>query len=439
MAVTPHTVIPGERMSLHGTRATAKTVRRGRTRQAYWPVACVLLVIVASDYKLRLRANNQTVAGNPDPLVLLEVAAYAGVAIYLFLRFRPRIRLKVAQPLVYMGYAYATILIVSALYSPYHALAVVRACQVVVLLALCRSIARHAGRETLHRIAHGYVALVAGSVVFGVVVPFPRLPSQPDRFTWLYLHPVTAGQFLAIAVVILTGYLFGYPLERPGPKWPVGVYPLLLTVCAGGLIATGTRGAVFGAAVGVLVVIWTRWRGSRKIEVAVVLVVALAAIALIATSAVESFFERGESLQQLATLNSRTNLWSEALALFPQHPLYGFGLTSSRGLFLDTIGLGGGHNAFMNLLIDTGIVGVTVWLVLLAGIVITTARISSAESRLRVDRIIIQALMLSMMANSLFAEGLGAPANVACTWLFLLWTWADAAARAQRCGEPAVR
>ncbi|MGH3620722.1 MAG: O-antigen ligase family protein, partial [Sciscionella sp.] len=168
----------------------------------------------------------------------------------------------------------------------------------------------------------------------------------------------------------------------------------------------------------------------------VILVVVLAAVALIATSAIESFFERGESLQQLSTLNSRTDLWSEALALFPQHPLYGFGLTASKGLFLDTIGLGGGHNAFMNLLLDTGVIGVTVWLVLLVVLIGSALRITPAAPELRLDRIMSLAVMLSMIAESIFVEGLGAPANVACTWLFLMVAWADAATRSQRFGDP---
>jgi exopolysaccharide production protein ExoQ len=422
-------------MSLRGARDRPFAARHGRRELAHWPVVCVLLLVVASDYKLRLRADTQSLSGNPDPMVLFEVAAYAGVAAFLFFRFHPTIRLKRANMLVFSAYAYVAILVVSALYSPYHALAVVRACQVVVVLALCRSIARHAGRSALHEIAHGYAVLVAGSVVFGVLVPFPRLRTQPDRFTWLYLHPVIAGQFLAIAVVVLIAYLFGRPLDSPGPRWPVSVYLLLLAVCAGGLVATQTRGAVFGAAFGVLVVVWTRWRGSRKIEVGVILIVVLAAVALIATSSIESFFERGESLQQLSTLNSRTDLWSEALALFPQHPLYGFGLTTSKGLFLDTIGLGGGHNAFMNLLIDTGAIGVTVWLVLLVVLIGSALRITPAAQELRLDRIMILAVMLSMIAESIFVEGLGAPANVACTWLFLMVAWADTATRSQRFGD----
>jgi O-antigen ligase len=394
-----------------------------------WPVLCVLALVVASDYKFRLRANDQAVAGNADPFVLLEIGLYVLVACFLFLRLRPSSRLVRADLLTYLVYAYAAVLAGSALYSPYPQLAAVRAVQVVILLALSRSIARRASPAAPHRIAHGFAVLITGSVAFGVLVPYPRLPSQPDRFTWLYVHPVQAGEMLAIAVVLLAGYLLTHGLPRCGPCWPPAVYAGLLAVCLGGLVATKTRGAVLGAITGILVLVWTRWRGRRKVEAGVVLAVVLIAIALSSSSAIESFFARGESAARLASLNSRTDLWGYAFELFPEHPLYGFGLTASRGLFLDSIGLGGGHNAAVNLLMDTGLFGLLCWLALLATMLVTAHRLTRGRPGLTADRCLVLALLLGLIVNSVFTEGLGAPANVACTWLFVLCAWLAVAGR----------
>jgi exopolysaccharide production protein ExoQ len=395
------------------------------TSKRLWPVLCVIALIVASDYKFRLRADDQTIAGNADPFVLLEIALYALVACFLFVRFRPTTRIRRANVLTCLGFAYALVLAGSAVYSPYLQLALVRGAQVLVVLALSRSITRHGNLADLHRIAHGYIALLTASVLFGVIVPFPQLPTQAGRFTWLYVHPVQAGEMLAIAVVLLAGYVVTTGLDRSGPRWRLPVYLVLLAVCGGGLLATQTRGAVIGAIVGVLVVVWTRWRGRRKVEAGVVLAVVLIAVALTSSSVIESFFARGESLARLATLNSRTDLWGYAFQLFPQHPVYGFGLTASRGLFLDAIGLGGGHNALVNLLMDTGIVGSLVWLALLGMILLSATRVRGNRLGAQVDRGLILALTLAMIANSVFTEGLGAPANVACTWLFVLVAWTN--------------
>ncbi|WP_158889749.1 O-antigen ligase family protein [Amycolatopsis anabasis] len=409
--------------------STIRDATRRLVAPRRWPVACVLALVVASDYKFRLRANDQAVSGNADPFVLLEVGLYAFVACFLFLRFRPATRPRRADPLVYLAYAYAAVLVGSALYSPYYQLALVRAGQVLVVLALCRSIARHADAGAPHRIAHGYAILITGSVVFGVLVPFPRLPKQPDRFTWLYIHPVQSGAMLAIAVVLLAGYLLTHGLDRAGPRWPLPVYGVLFAICAAGLVATKTRGAVLGAIAGILVLVWTRWRGQRKVEVGVVLAVALIAIALTTSSAIESFFARGESVEQLSTLNSRTNLWAFAFDKIAEHPLYGFGLTSSRGLFLESIGLGGGHNAVINLLVDTGLVGLCVWLALLGCLLFTTHRLIRRTPPPLADRCVLLAVLFAMIVNSVFTEGLGAPANVLCTWLFVLVAWVGVLSR----------
>lgn len=384
---------------------------------------CALGLIVASEYKLRRRPPEQAVSGAPDFLVVLEITAYALVACLLFLRFRPTPRWRTTDWVTLAGYGYVAVLVLSALYSPYFELAVVRAWQMVVVLALTRSMARHATRATMHHIAHWYVVLVAGSVVFGVLVPFPRLESQPDRFTWLYLHPVVAGQFLMIAVVVLGAYLLGQRILRPGPHWPVPVYLALLVICTGGLIGTHTRGATAGAVIGLLATAWIRWRGVRRVEVTAALCLTLLTLGLATTSMLESYFLRDGSLQRLATLNSRTELWGYAFEAFGRQPLYGYGLSASRGLFLDEMGLGGGHNALVNVLVNTGVLGTAVWLLLLAGIFTNATYAGRQWREPRLDRTILIGVLLALLANAMFTEALGAPSNVAGIWLFVLAAW----------------
>jgi hypothetical protein len=82
----------------------------------------------------------------------------------------------------------------------------------------------------------------------------------------------------------------------------------------------------------------------------------------------------------------------------------------------------------VNLLTDTGILGALTWLVLLAAILITAMCLSLTSPGLQSrDRRMILALTLAMIANSMFTEGLGAPANVTCTWLFVINAWLNLA------------
>jgi exopolysaccharide production protein ExoQ len=391
-------------------------------RDRYWPVVSVLGLVVASDYKFRLRPDTDTINGHADPFVILEIGVYAVVALFLAARFRPSVRrLRRSDLGTYLGYAYVVVCAGSALYSPYLDLGLVRAAQLIVVLALARSIARHADAAAPHRIAHAYAVLIAASVLFGVLFRYPELPSQPGRFTWLYVHPVQAGMMLAIAVIVLTTYLVGTRIRRNGPVWHPAVYGVLWLICTGGLLATQTRGAVAGAVVGVVVVVLTRFRGIRRLEVVLVSCVGLAAVALVFSPEISAFFARGETTAQLETLNFRTDLWKQALEAVLQHPLYGYGLGASRGLFLDSTGLGGGHNAVVNLLVDTGLLGTAVWLALLVVLGRTAFRIRTM--RLRTDRALVLAVLCGMVVNTMFTEGLGAPANAMCTWLFVLLAW----------------
>lgn len=424
-------------VSARGHAEPALPGPRGRLRHA-WPVAAVLALVVVSDFPFRLREQDKAVSGSADPFVLLEIAVYALIALGLFAQCRPRPRLVRPDRLTLAAYALAVVLAATALYSPYPALAMVRAGQVLVVLALFRTIARHGDAGDPHRIAHGYVALLAAAVVFGVLVPFPRLPRQEERFTWLHVHPVQAGEMLAIAVVVLAGYVVAHRLPRHGPRWPMPAYLVLLGICAVGLLATRTRGAVIGAAVGVAVLLWVRWRGAAKLEVIAVGSVFVALIAVSGLDLLEQYFARGESADRLATLNARTDLWALALERFAERPLYGHGLAASRGLFLETIGLGGGHNALVNLLVDAGVVGALAWLAVVAAIGIVARRLLRTNGPARVDGIIVLSVLSGMVANSLFTEGMGAPANVSFSWLYLLLAWV-APARTAEAGDRSRR
>ncbi|SDQ69734.1 O-antigen ligase family protein [Actinopolyspora saharensis] len=387
--------------------------------------ACLLALIVASEYKFRLRDQDQSVSGNPDVFVLLEIATYAVVACWLFVHFRPAPRLHTAHWVTLTAYAYVATLWLSTTYSPYFEMALVRSWQMAVLLAATRSVVRHSGRATMHLFAHSYCVLVSASVVFGALVPLPRRESQADRFTWLYLHPVTAGQFLAIAVVVLVGYVLGRRNTHTGPSWPLPVYLGMLLICTVGLVATNTRGAALGALVGSLTALWVRWRGTRRLEITAFLSVGLLAIGLAATPLITAFFTRGHSMSRLFTLNSRTELWGYALEEFFERPLYGHGQSATRGLFLDEMGLGGGHNAVINLMVNSGLLGLVVWSALVFGILLNTARAARSSPEPRQDRILVYAVLVGMLANSVFTESLGAPSNVAAVWLFVLAAWSE--------------
>ncbi|CUU55404.1 O-antigen ligase [Parafrankia irregularis] len=395
-----------------------------------WALAAVVLpLMLASDYKVRLRGKEATTSGQADLFILAEMAVYATVGVVLLLTVARAPAQRRNATVVVLAWVFGSYCALSVVWSPYGSLAVVRAAQLLLTVAVAQTAARYASRAQLHGLAHAFAATVAGSVLFGALHRFPPVSGETaGRFTWLYVHPVVAGIYLGAATVILTVYL-----TRPGREhriWPTWTYQVLLVVVGSGLLASRTRGALGGAVVAALLAMVCGARGARRLDLLATIGVFTAIAAVTSLDVVLSYLSRGESAEKLATLNERTNLWSLALDAFEQKPMTGWGLTASRGIFLDAIGLGGGHNAFVNVLVDGGAIGALLWLALLGGIVVALRglwrRIRPDE---RADLTLLTALLLFLLFDGLTAEHMAAPANVANILLAVIVGWTGALTR----------
>jgi O-antigen ligase len=389
----------------------------------WWAVVLPLALMLASDYKLRSREVDQAVGGSADLTVLVEIAVYGFAALYLYYRFGLRAPTRPTTGLLLAAWAFAVYWAMSALWSPFMSLGIVRGVQLLVTMCLAYTIATRAEPRDLHRLAHAFIAIVLASVAIGVAHPFPRTSRTEDRFNWLFVHPVTAGVYLAVAILLTVSYL----IRRETPEhrlWHPVLYLGALGVLSGALIATGTRGAAAGCAAGMLALLATSRGPKGRVDVAV-LGVAVATVASLAFSdKILAFVARGETAEKLASLNSRTELWTLAMQAYREEPVFGHGLGASRGLFLDDIGLGGGHNAFINALVDNGAVGAVVFCSLLLTLGFVGLLLARHRS-LRTDAGLLLGILVFFLVNSITTEYLAAPANVSGIWLLILVAWTE--------------
>ena len=389
----------------------------------WWTVLLPLALMLSSDYKLRAREVDQAVGGSADLTVMFEIGVYGFAALYLYYRFGLRPPTRPTTGLLLVAWAFAVYWAMSALWSPFMALGVVRGVQLLISMSLAYTIATRAEPRDMHRLAHAFIAIVLVSVGIGVAHPFPRTAHTEDRFNWLYVHAVTAGVYLAVAILLTISYLIRR--ERPEHRlWHPVVYLGALVVLCGALVATGTRGAAAGCAVGLVVLLATSRGPKGRVDVAV-LGVAVATVAVLAFSdKILAFVARGESAEKLASLNSRTELWALAMEAYKEQPLFGRGLGASRGLFLEEIGLGGGHNAFVNALVDNGAFGTAVFATLL----LTMGFVQLLMTRhrtLRTDAGLLLGILVFFVVNSITTEYLAAPANVSGIWLMIMIAWTE--------------
>lgn len=345
-----------------GRLTPSATVRRFRPGSLGWSVLALVLV---NDYQLRIRSGEQSLQGSIDLQVALEIAVYGMVGAYALSRLRHGRRGRPRPLAVALG-GYGIAVCFSVVYSPVPSFAVVRAGQLIACLALAYATYRTADRRDVHRMIHSLVALVLASVAWGVAMPVTYSELHVGRFTWWNLHPNTAGNLLALAVVAVAVYLLDRSLA-PFMVAPRRAYGVVLAVLGVALIATESRSSLMGALTAVAFVgLVTRTR-RRQADFVLLMVIGAALVGLVGNQSVETYIERGDA-ESLTTLNSRTDLWGAAVDMIAESPVIGHGFAAARRLFTEEFGgVGGAHNALLEVMIDSGALGVLAWLTVVIG------------------------------------------------------------------------
>jgi O-antigen ligase len=320
-------------------------------------------------------------------------------------------------------------------------LALARAVQLVIIATLVQLIASQGNLATIARFLHGWIVLLSVSIAAGLAYVAPTTGPQEGRFTWLSVHSVSAGSMLALSVPLLFGlWLTAGRRTLPWPRW---VYGSLFLVHLVFLLLTRTRGSIGGAVVAVAVMAWLSSGRRMRPELVLGSLVIGGALALAFGRPVLEFLTRGETVDQIGTFNRRTEIWSLAWESFLEHPLFGLGFNSAKGVFFDETGLGGAHNAAINVMIDVGLAGLIWWVALIVGCLAVLGRLRGGERRspmllpgatgtARSDHLILLGLFTAMLVNSITTEGLGAGVNVSAIWLFIVAAWLTVLDRDQR-------
>ena len=395
--------------------------------------ALPLLLVVATEYKFRRRSIDDALGGSIDVVIALELAVYGLVGAWTAYRLAPtRPRLT---PLTVVMWGYVLTTAASALYSAFPLLALARSVQLVIIGTVVHVIATDGTLDTLRRFAHAWIVLMSVSILVGLAYVFPTTNAQEGRFTWLSVHSVSAGSMLAISVTIVFGLwmVTGQPSPRLPLPWPRWVYGSLLVFQSVFLLATRTRGSIGGALIGVAIVAWALSGQRARPQLVLGSLVTGGALLLAFGGTILEFLTRGESAEKIGTFNRRTEIWTLAWESFLDRPLQGLGFTSAKGVFFDETGLGGAHNAVINVMIDAGLAGLVWWFALLIVVGVSIARlgpaarsgaaISGVGGSLRVDHAVLLGVFVASLVNSITTEGLGAGVNVSAIWLFLMAAW----------------
>ena len=383
-----------------------------------------LALIIATEYKLRRRANDAAVSGSADPFIVVELGVYAFIGVYLLLRLKPRMRPNL---ILMWTVGWCLTAAASTLYAPSPLLALVRGGQLVIIALLVLQFVNDGDVAMMRRFVHGYVVLVSASIAIGLVYVARTSNEQRGRFTWLFTHSVVAGSMLAISTVLLFSMWLTHRAARlPWARW---VYALLFVLNVVFLVRSRTRGSIGAALVALLVVLvlWLRAAGKRDLMVSAVVV--MSALALTVGGPIIAFYLRDSDASELASFNNRTLVWTIAADVIEARPFHGMGLTASRSVFLEQTGLGGAHNAYINVLVDVGLLGIFWW----GGLVVLVfaggwrlrrrvRRVAGAEA-LTFDTVAIVGVMVCQLINAITAEYVGAGVSAAALMLYMTGAW----------------
>jgi hypothetical protein len=399
--------------------------------------ASFVFVLLAGT-KFRIRSAEASLEGQLDAQIVLELILYAaiGVAvatIWLANLVRGR-RWRWPSAAEYVALAYGAIALLSTLWSVAPALTLVRAAQLLILLAFAITAVRVFSPPRALWIASVgvivYVLLCAALAAWLPSVFGPTEGGDTIRFTWFALRPVGAGTLAALAVLASLSTLLRRPptASRHIPRIALGAGLLPLVVI---LLLTKARGPLLACIAGACVLLLYQLRPRRRLELAAA-GTALILFTLMLGPDVEGWLAsqdtrdstfstlllRGQRSDDVLALSGRLELWEEVRPLVAHRIVLGYGYQGSRGPLLDIASWAGyAHNAFLQTLLDLGVAGCIALIALLAAALI--APFTTRDGDRYWLRAAAAGLMVFLLLNALSSESFSAAPGIELLLVFL--------------------
>jgi O-antigen ligase len=228
---------------------------------------------------------------------------------------------------------------------------------VFMLGQTCKSIAGVAQIIAIAFLAVSVFGLAVNIILFHTPFYFwvnPDVPERP-RFTFGYLHPLAAGDILALGVL---GVAFAQ--WRVAAKLGLAGFLFILLTLSD---STAARICVLALLpVGYIVSGQDAWRQSWRIA-KVISAIILGVMVLIAVGKGQLFDLANPDNSRLFTLTGRVEIWkiilNNGLATTP----FGYGFEAARYVITPLVGRSyHAHNLYLNVLVETGVIGFFIFL-----------------------------------------------------------------------------
>ncbi len=357
-----------------------------------------VLLVLATAYLMLSPASG----ASELPFNVVAKMARVYVTILMIILSLTAVRIQSIRPLSVLFLAYIAFFTASAMWSDYPAEAGMYKGMyaLVVIAGLFTAYSIRSFDELTEAVK--MFALAGILFVIFIMVQVLTNPAAISRIGRLAAWGMIGNRIGQTAAPLLTicAYL---ALHQPGRLWKALGYA---TGSMLGLIIiyTGSRGAALEALVGCFIVGIPLLR--RPAHFAVVVV-------LFAASAYVAYFHGGADEQAkdrflMPNLESRENPWTEGMRLFEQSPIVGNGWVTHVGEVDKSESTKNFHSMFMQVLVEAGLVGLTLfialWICILVSAFLTLRRLRRMKCPSPLIYLVV-ALLLAILVHGFFEAG----------------------------------
>jgi len=215
-----------------------------------------------------------------------------------------------------------------------------------------------------------YQSYVLGNVVASFIILYNYLNGIQSPYYNRYTVQNIETDIMSI-ILALSIPMAAYLATTLDKKWKriFNVFAIPIIIFA--IFLTGTRTGSIVAIIGVLYWLFTHRKASFKIKASIVTVFILSIITVASyapEASVDRVFSAGKSIKS-GNLNYRTVIWKATLSEWQQSPIIGVGIGGlGHVLNKQHVQFKASHNTYMQFLAENGIIGLTLYLLLLVSI-----------------------------------------------------------------------
>jgi O-antigen ligase len=233
-----------------------------------------------------------------------------------------------------------------------------------------------------------YVAALA------TILLFRSEAGELRRFSAMEADPNTVAMTLALALPM--AWYLSVTYRQPFLRW-AGRGFLAVGLVAVGL--TGSRGGMLATIVALLIVPLTMTKLSPGRLAAAIGVLGLSgalAVTYVPERIVQRLATTGEEVEALS-LGGRFTLWKAGVKAFTQRPVVGYGTGAWGTAVSPWLGPNPqvAHNSFLSVLVETGIVGLLLYLTMFVAVFLAALRLPTLERRFAL--VLLATLILAML------------------------------------------